>query len=312
MNIRKKVLKYWMKRFSRINYQGGPWQGYIKARLPSSEEEKKQAFLGVAQARYEENKINRLDDMFGLDFKLLLEGKDLLEIGSNHGGSSLYYFQNYNLKSIAGVDTTDLKAEVSKLFFEKMGVTCNFHFQRAFAENLPFPTESFDAIISFDVFEHVADVLQSLNECYRVLKYGGKAFIAFPSYYHPTEHHLSSVTIAPCIHWFYSPASLLEIYHDILDENPEYRDRIGQHPRSLKPWEKLYIINGLTLKTFQKFIDQQPWKNSKHIPRPLGSYGKFTKKYPLLKLLTFIFSVGTKIPVFSEFCNHRIVYVLEK
>ena len=247
-----------------------------------------------------------------MDFKLLLEGKDLLEIGSNQGGASLFYLQNYNLKSITGVDISDFKAEVSKLFFEKMGVTCNFHFQRAFAENLPFSTESFDAIIAYDVFEHVADVLKSLNECYRVLKYGGKAFIAFPSYYHPVGHHLNSVTMAPCIHWFYSPATLLEIYHDILDENPEHRDRIGQYPRSLNSWEKLYIINGLTLKTFRKFIEQQPWESSKFIPLPLGSYGKVTKKYPLLKLLSFIFLVGTKIPVFSEFCNHRILYVLEK
>jgi SAM-dependent methyltransferase len=193
-----------------------------------------------------------------------------------------------------------------------MGVNSNFQFLCAFAENMPFADESFDAILSYDVFEHVQSVLQSLNECYRVLRPGGKAFIAFPSYYHPTEHHLNIVSATPLIHWFFSNKILMEVYYDIMEENPEYGYNTYQSRRPLEPWEKLYSINGTTLKAFHKLIKLQPWKSRKHVPFPIGSHGIISKKYPVLKLVRPLFYLGTKIPVLNECCNHRIVYILEK
>ena len=312
MSIRKKILIFWMKKFSRIGSKRGSWEGYTEARESKTEDEKRQALLKISQSRYEESDVYRMDDVFDVDLISELEGKDILEIGSNHGGGSFYYFEKYKAKSITGIDTSDRQAEISKLFFEQKGVTSNFYFQKAFAEDLPFADHSFDAIISYDVFEHVQDVVQSLKECYRVLKPGGKAFIAFPSYYHLTEHHLTLVTAAPCIHWFYSPETLMEAYYDILDENPEYRDIKGQCRKPLKSWEKLYIINGTSLRQFKKYILLQPWKSRKYIPLPLGANGKMIHRYPMLKVMKYLFSLGTKLPVLSEFCNNRIVYVLEK
>ena len=84
----------------------------------------------------------------------------------------------------------------SKGFSEKMS------FQVAFAEALPFD-ECFDAILSFDVFEHVKSVQSALRECFRVLKPGGRAYLVFPSYFHPVEHHLGIVTRTPCVQWFF-------------------------------------------------------------------------------------------------------------
>jgi len=49
--------------------------------------------------------------------------------------------------------------------------------------SLPFSDESFDAIISTDVLEHIPDAQKAVEELHRVLKPGGKAFfvIADPS-----------------------------------------------------------------------------------------------------------------------------------
>jgi ubiquinone/menaquinone biosynthesis C-methylase UbiE len=49
--------------------------------------------------------------------------------------------------------------------------------------SLPFPDESFDAIVSTDVLEHIPDAQKAVEEIHRVLKPGGKAFfvIADPS-----------------------------------------------------------------------------------------------------------------------------------
>jgi SAM-dependent methyltransferase len=46
--------------------------------------------------------------------------------------------------------------------------------------NLPFLSNSFDTIVSFEVFEHVFNPEQILSEIYRVLKPGGHILITTP------------------------------------------------------------------------------------------------------------------------------------
>ena len=50
-------------------------------------------------------------------------------------------------------------------------------------EQLPFETASFDAVVSFDVFEHIPDSKKHLSEVYRVLKPGGRYFFTTPNKY---------------------------------------------------------------------------------------------------------------------------------
>jgi len=104
----------------------------------------------------------------------ILRGKDVLEIGSSFGGASLAYFEMYNLKSITGIDTSGSQVETSKLVFQRKGIVRVFDFVQGYGEKLPFPSESFDAIITFDVFEHVRDLPAVMGEGFRVLRPGGK------------------------------------------------------------------------------------------------------------------------------------------
>ncbi len=50
----------------------------------------------------------------------------------------------------------------------------------AASEDLPYPAESFDAIIMVDAFHHVIDQQQTLNELFRVLKPGGTIVVKEP------------------------------------------------------------------------------------------------------------------------------------
>jgi ubiquinone/menaquinone biosynthesis C-methylase UbiE len=43
--------------------------------------------------------------------------------------------------------------------------------------NLPFPSDSFDFVVTTDVFEHIPNTEMAIKETYRVLKPGGKGFI---------------------------------------------------------------------------------------------------------------------------------------
>jgi ubiquinone/menaquinone biosynthesis C-methylase UbiE len=54
----------------------------------------------------------------------------------------------------------------------------NVAFEEISAEDLPFPDESFDVVISKGVFNLVPDKPRSLEEVFRVLKPGGRLMIA--------------------------------------------------------------------------------------------------------------------------------------
>ena len=312
MKILEYILKKWMLLFSQINSVEGPWEGFSLAKHAKNSREKIDALLSVSESRYKESSEYKFEDYFPTNFLEALKGKDILEIGSNNGGASLYFYENYRPKTFTGIEVTEEHITVSNLFFNKHGIKDGYIFIKGFAENLPFKSDSFDAILSFDTFEHVNNVADSLDECYRVLRKGGKAYIVFPSYYQPGAHHLNIVTTAPIIHWIFSPKILTKVFFDILDENPEYRDYRGINKRNLYDYEKLLDINGTTFRKFKKILKNQNWTSAMHQPIALCSTGKVGNKNKILKYIGSLLYLGTKIPLFQEFCNHRIVYILEK
>jgi ubiquinone/menaquinone biosynthesis C-methylase UbiE len=54
----------------------------------------------------------------------------------------------------------------------------NIEFREGSAEELPFPDNSFDVVISNGVFNLVVDKARALVEVYRVLKPGGRLLLA--------------------------------------------------------------------------------------------------------------------------------------
>jgi len=56
-------------------------------------------------------------------------------------------------------------------------------------ENLPFPSQSFDLILSNEVIEHVADDQKAIEEMVRTLKPGGRIVIFCPNRWYPFETH---------------------------------------------------------------------------------------------------------------------------
>lgn len=298
--------------FSRMNYNESPWSGCVRAMHASESEEKDNELLSVSEARYKESSVYKFEDYFDVDLLGELKGKDVLEIGSNYGGMALYFYETFNLNSYTGIEISYEHIRISNLFFLKKKARDGYCFVEAYAEKLPLKSDSYDAILTFDVFEHVKSVEDVLLECYRVLRKGGKAYIVFPSYYHPTAHHLYAVTSAPIIHWFYSSKTLYKVYCDILKENPDYMKYKNIEMRNMERWEKLPGINGITMGGFKKIIKKQPWEKAVHSPVLLGSLGKVSERYTILKSLCKLLYVGLRIPVLREFSNHRIVFILQK
>lgn len=148
-----------------------------------------------------------------------MEGKKALDLGCFTGGRSIAWFEKYDLESIAGIDIKDEYIEAARQFAKKHSATSEFI--KGLGESLPYEYDSFDAVMSYDIFEHVQDVSDALAECHRVLKMGGRLFVVFPSYYQPIEHHLTLATMTPCLHWIFSGQTLVRAYYEILDERGE-------------------------------------------------------------------------------------------
>lgn len=59
----------------------------------------------------------------------------------------------------------------------------------AAGENLPFPDQTFDAILSHEVLEHVQDDQRAVQEMLRVLRPGGRIILFVPNRGYPFETH---------------------------------------------------------------------------------------------------------------------------
>ena len=59
----------------------------------------------------------------------------------------------------------------------------------AAGENLPYPADSFDLVLSHEVLEHVADDRQAVLEIVRTLKPGGRLVLFVPNRGYPFETH---------------------------------------------------------------------------------------------------------------------------
>jgi arsenite methyltransferase len=74
----------------------------------------------------------------------------------------------------AGIDQSDAMLDMTRGRCSELAWT---DFQRADATKLPFPDESFDAVVSTQVYEYVADMTSALAEVHRVLRPGGRVLI---------------------------------------------------------------------------------------------------------------------------------------
>ena len=98
-----------------------------------------------------------------------LVGKKILELGCGSGDRTKLF---YDVGQVTGVDIVD------KVSSERKN---KFNFFLADATALPFEDESFDAVVSFDVVEHILADEQFVHEAFRVCKKGGFVILGTPN-----------------------------------------------------------------------------------------------------------------------------------
>jgi SAM-dependent methyltransferase len=109
-------------------------------------------------------------------------GKYVLDVGSGNG----YVLSRYAAAGarVYGVDLTRTGIGLCRRRFALAGLPG--HFTVGSAEDLPFPSESFDLVCSMGVLHHTPRTEQAVREVHRVLRPGGRLIVMF---YHRNSFH---------------------------------------------------------------------------------------------------------------------------
>jgi tocopherol O-methyltransferase len=143
----------------------------------------------------------------------------ILDVGCGIGGSSLYLAEKFGAR-VTGITLSPVQANRAKERARAAGLEDKADFQVANALEMPFADNSFDLVWSLESGEHMPDKVKFLQECYRVLKPGGK--LIFVTWCHrPTtattpltadeQRHLQDIYRVYCLPYVISLPEYTEI-----------------------------------------------------------------------------------------------------
>ena len=310
------MIKFLMKMFqtfpSESNFEN--WEVFNhEIYLKNNEDKKKEIRRATCLARYnieKDKKFSWMENYFLSNLNPdLLKNKTLLDLGSFTGGRLSAWYENYELKKVYGIDINPIfKIAADEFAFEKK---INAEFKTGVGENLPYDNNSFDFIVSTDTFEHVQNLENTMNECFRVLKPDGMLLAVFPQFLQPFESHLNFVTKLPCIHWFFNSKKISEKYYEILKERGVSAKWYNGEKYSLDEWEKLPTLNGTSIRKFEKILKNNSWSNVRWIKKPILTDGRRSKKF-FFRFLSLLFYPLVFIKYLDELFMGRICVICKK
>jgi ubiquinone/menaquinone biosynthesis C-methylase UbiE len=219
---------------------------YVKGDAGTSNHESAYAYFQFS------NKIK-----YGLNIDVF--DKKVVEIGCGHGGICVFA-SLIGAKQVIGVDLSDealIAANTFKREIEdKVGRQLNTQFLKMTAENLNFEDNSIDVIIADNVFEHVENLLDVLNECNRVLVKGGKVIVPnFPSIKSKFGPHVKYGIKIPWVHILFSEKTIVKVMHRLSKTDEQMFDFYPGLKKNAKTFKEIRRYNDLNYITNKKFTN---------------------------------------------------------
>ena len=213
----------------------------------------------------------------------MFKGKKVLDMGCGASGKSLYYI-SVGAAQVVGVDVVPRYKEEAEAFARELGFSDRFTFLLGDALNLDLPSDSFDVVVMNDFMEHIYDPVAALREAIRVLRPGGRVFVNFPPYYHPTGAHMSDVIGIPWVHMLFSEKTLIQAYKDLVKGLPDEQDRLDlRFSVNEQGVETFSYINHMTIARFHRILKELELTPAWYREIPLRSYLTLPAKTPGLK-----------------------------
>ncbi len=174
----------------------------------------------------------------------------ILDVGCGIGGSSLYLAEKFGAQ-VTGITLSPVQANRARERAEAAGLTAKTDFQVANALEMPFADNSFDLVWSLESGEHMPDKEKFLQECYRVLKPGGRLILATWCHRPTTEttpltsqerQHLQAIYRVYCLPYVISLPEYTEIV-----ERCGFKDlRVDDWSAAVEPFWDLVIFSAIT------------------------------------------------------------------
>ncbi|WAL60785.1 methyltransferase domain-containing protein [Thermocoleostomius sinensis] len=153
------------------------------------------------------------------------QATDILDVGCGIGGSSLYLAEKFHARA-TGITLSPVQANRARQRSQAAGLGDRTTFLVADALNMPFADASFDFVWSLESGEHMPDKRKFMQECYRVLKPGGRFLMATWCHrpatppHHPTltqdeRQHLETIYRVYCLPYVISLPEYEAIAQDL-------------------------------------------------------------------------------------------------
>lgn len=141
----------------------------------------------------------------------------VLDAGCGGGGMPLSLAEESS--SVVGIDIVDRFRGAGTTLATDKGLT-NLHFAQADGTALPFRNDSFDAVLSHAVIEHVADAPRYLRECARVLRPGGWMYLSTAPYLSFAGAHLPRLKVPVPLHLLLGRRAAFSIFRVLARHAP--------------------------------------------------------------------------------------------
>jgi tocopherol O-methyltransferase len=132
---------------------------------------------GKKQLDRRQAQIDLIEELLGWSEYAAGGTPKIIDIGCGIGGSSLYLAEKLNA-DVVGITLSPVQANRATERAAAAGLTDRATFKVANALEIPYPDNTFDLVWTLESGEHMPDKVKFLQECYRVLKPGGRLIMA--------------------------------------------------------------------------------------------------------------------------------------
>ena len=218
-----------------------------------------------------------------------LRGK-ILDIGAGDGITDLGILLRYRPETLVAIDIVDYAQQLVAVANENglplPAVPDNFVFVRGSAEQVPYPNEYFDLVLSWGSVEHIkGGYRRVLDEVWRSLKPGGLFFVNPGLDHSPYGSHLGEFFSEPHHHLKRDEPDLREA---VLSAEPKRIDRSGFDVPSSEYWRFYKELNPIRVADFEAELKAYGYRIVRAALRvaDMVEYDQALQAYSLIDLAT--------------------------